>query len=177
MQEQLLERIAIALENLKQKPSLALGLGAPPNPQYIFVGNEPELGLWYFLGENNKKNYIPQKALTGTIKSLEIVHREYKNQQHLKLDITMECDRTYVIRSGFSTVFSKGLLLALNTLNPSEFAQPLTIAVAPGDENVVFCRVYDADTKKPLSSVWDADADFVSILARIQSHLAMPLLA
>ncbi len=138
MQEQLLERIAIALENLKQKPSLTLGLGAPPSPQYIFVGNEPEQELWYFLGENSQKNYIQQKALTGTIKSLEIVHREYKGQEHLKLDVTMECDRTYVIRSGFGTVFSKGLLLALNTLHRSEIALPLTIAVAPGDENVVF---------------------------------------
>ena len=171
MNEQLLERIAIALENIKENPTLSLGFCTPPSSQYIFVGNEPEQGLWYFLSEDSKKNYIPQKALTGTIKKLEIVHREYKKQELVKLDITIECDRTYVVRTGFGTVFCKGLLLALNTLNSLD--KPLTIAVAPGEETVVFARVYDAVSKKPLMAEWEPNADFSSILHRLQGMLAI----
>lgn len=171
MNEQLLERIAIALENIKEKPALSLGFCTPPSSQYIFVGNEPEQGLWYFLGEDSKKNYIPQKALTGTIKKLEVVHREYKKQELVKLDITIESDRTYVVRTGFGTVFCKGLLLALNTLNSLD--KPLTIAVVPGEETVVFARVYDAVSKKPLMAEWQPDADFSAILHRLQGMLAI----
>lgn len=171
MQEQLLERIAIALENLNPKNKITLGFTETPSPQYIFVGNEPEQGLWYFLSEDSKKNYIPQKALTGTIKKLEIVHREYKKQELVKLDITIESDRQYVVRTGFGTVFCKGLLLALNTLNSLD--KPLTIAVAPGEETVVFARVYDAATKKPLMAEWQPEGDFSAILNRLQSMLAI----
>lgn len=173
MNEQLLERIALALENLKEKPTLSLGFCTPPSSQYIFVGNEPEQGLWYFLGENSQKNYIPEKGLTGTIKSLEIVHREFKNKEQIKLDITIECDRTYVVRTGFGTVFSKGLLLAMNTLSSDRLALPLTIAVAPGEETVVFARVYDGATKKPIMAEWQSEADFNAILHRLQSMLAI----
>ncbi|PSB27932.1 hypothetical protein [Chlorogloea sp. CCALA 695] len=171
MNEQLLERIASALENLKEKPTLSLGFCTPPSSQYIFVGNEPEQGLWYFLSEDSKKNYIPQKALTGTIKKLEVVHREYKNQELVKLDITIESDRIYVVRTGFGTVFCKGLLLALNTLNSLD--KPLIIAVAPGEETVVFARVYDAATKKPIMTEWQSEADFAAILHRLQGMLAI----
>ncbi|MGL4618721.1 MAG: hypothetical protein ACRCZS_06630 [Chroococcidiopsis sp.] len=170
-EQQLLERIAIALENLNPKTKITLGFGEPPSPQYIFVGNEPELGLWYFLSEESKKNYIPQKALTGTIKKLEIVHREYKKQELIKLDITIESDRTYTVRTGFGTVFCKGLLLALNTLNSLD--KPLTIAVAPGEETVVFARVYDAASKKPLIAEWQPEADFAAILNRLQGMLSI----
>ncbi|MGL5926715.1 hypothetical protein [Chroococcidiopsis sp.] len=169
--EQILERIAIALENLNPKSKITLGFSEPPSPQYIFVGNEPEQGLWYFLSEDSKKNYIPQKALTGTIRKLEIVHREYKKQELIKLDITIESDRTYVLRTGFGTVFCKGLLLALNTLNSLD--KPLTIAVAPGEETVVFARVYDGATKKPLVAEWQPEADFAAILNRLQGMLSV----
>jgi hypothetical protein len=171
MNEQLLERIAIALENLNPKVAMPLGFGNPPSSQYIFVGSEPEQGLWYFLGEDSKKNYIPQKALTGTIKKLEVVHREYKKQELVKLDITIESDRTYVVRTGFGTVFCKGLLLALNTLN--QLDKPLIIAVAPGEETVVFARVYDAATKKPIMAEWQPEADFAAILHRLQGMLTV----
>lgn len=173
MQEQLLERIAIALENLNPKAKIPLGFGEAPAQQYIFVGNESGQGLWYFLGEDSQKNYIPQKALTGTIKSLEIVHREYKNKEQAKLDITIEADRTYIVRTGFGTVFCKGLLLALNTLNSDRISKPLTIAVAPGEETVVFARCYDAVSKKPLIADWEPDADFAAILHRLQGMLTV----
>ncbi|MGL4621491.1 MAG: hypothetical protein ACRCZS_20930 [Chroococcidiopsis sp.] len=173
MNEQLLERIAIALENLNPKTKIPLGFGEAPAQQYIFVGNEPGQGLWYFLGEDSQKNYIIQKALTGTIKSLEIVHREYKNKEQPKLDITIEADRTYVVRTGFGTVFCKGLLLALNSLERSRITGPLTIAVAPGEETVVFARVYDAVTKKPVIADWEPDADFAAILHHLQGMLAI----
>lgn len=168
-EQQLLERIAIALENLNPKSKITLGFTEAPSPQYIFVGNEPGKGLWYFLTEENTQNYISHKALTGTIKKLELVHREYKRQELVKLDITIESDRTYVIRTGFGTVFCKGLLLALNTLN--QLDKPVTIAVAPGEETVVFARCYDAATKKPLIAEWQSEADFSAILHRLQGML------
>lgn len=99
------------------------------------------------------------------------MHKEYKSKEQVKLDITIECDRTYVIRSGFETVFCKTLLLALNTLEFGDLKMPLTIAVSPGTENAVFANVYDAATGQAIKADWDKNADFAAILHKLQSLL------
>lgn len=170
MNEELLERIAIALEKLVAQQQLKLGFGESPAPQYIFIGQEVGQGLWYSL-DGDSQIWHQKKSLTGVITALEIVNKQYKNKEQTKLDITVQADKTYIIRTGFGTVFCKGLLLALNTLDAKTIKRPLAITVSPGEETVVFCRVYDAVTKTQLQAEWNPDADWSAILYRLQELL------
>jgi hypothetical protein len=64
-------------------------------------------------------------------------------------------DKPYIIRSGSDSFFSKSLLLSLDTLTYKELCNPLTIAVSPGDSNVVFCKIYDPITYRSVGVSWD----------------------
>ena len=67
----------------------------------------------------------------------------------------------------------RGIIAPIDSNSNDRLALPLTIAVAPGDETVVFARVYDGATKKPIMAEWQPEADFAAILHRLQSMLAI----
>ncbi|HEY9800722.1 MAG TPA: hypothetical protein V6D25_10210, partial [Leptolyngbyaceae cyanobacterium] len=52
-----------------------------------------------------------------------------------------------------------------------DFSKPLIIAATAGEENVVFCRLYDAFTKVRIRREWNPNADWASFIAEIQSRL------
>ncbi|WP_230967327.1 hypothetical protein [Nostoc commune] len=81
----------------------------------------------------------------------------------------MRADEIYIVRTGIETNFSKTFLLAASIIQ--DFDKPLIIAVTAGEENVVFCRLYDAVTKVRLRREWDKDADWASIIHDIQTRL------
>lgn len=135
--------------------AVKLGFGAVPRPQYIFVSREAD-HCWYMLTEDAQHIPIFDKALTGVITEIEvnkIVETRFGTVR--KNDLYISADKPYIIRSGIDSFFSKSLLLCLNALNNKQLCNPLTIAVSPGDSNVVFCKIYDPVTYHSVGVSWD----------------------
>lgn len=88
----------------------------------------------------------------------------------MKLDIVVAADELYVVRTGIETNFAKTFLLAVSQVQ--DFSRPLILAATPGEENVVFCRLYDAATKTRIRCEWNKDADWPAIISYVQSKLA-----
>jgi hypothetical protein len=152
---------------------IKLGLCNPPEPIYLYVKNGELSGepyLWYNY-EIDKEKTIPvqQRGLTGYISELRLTTKEFKGKENTKLDIVVNADEIYIIRSGVETNFAKTFLLAASLIQA--FDKPLIIAATSGDKNVVFCRLYDAATKARLHKEWDAKADWTGIIKSIQSRL------
>ncbi|AFY32387.1 hypothetical protein [Calothrix sp. PCC 7507] len=132
-----------------------LGFGSVPKPQYVFVSRESD-HCWYMLADDAQHIPIFDKALTGVIAEIEankIVETKFGSVR--KTDLHISADKPYIIRSGSDSFFSKNLLLCLDALSDQELCKPLTIAVSPGDSNVVFCKIYDPITYRSIGVSWD----------------------
>ncbi|WP_375512227.1 hypothetical protein [uncultured Nostoc sp.] len=81
----------------------------------------------------------------------------------------MNADELYVIRTGVETNFAKSFLLAASLVQ--DFDKPLIIVANAGDENTVFCNLYDAATKTKIYREWSRDLDWATIIRDIQSLL------
>ncbi|WP_375504510.1 hypothetical protein [uncultured Nostoc sp.] len=81
----------------------------------------------------------------------------------------MNADEVYVIRSGVETNFAKSFLLAASDIQ--DFSKLLIIAAIAGEQNTVFCNLYDAVTKSRIEREWDKNADWGTIINNIQSRL------
>ncbi len=132
-----------------------LGFGAVPKPQYVFISKESD-HCWYMLAEDEKRIPIYERALTGVITGIE-VNKKVENTfgEVIRTDLNVLADKPYIIRSGSDTYFCKGLLLSLDILTFEQLRHPLTIAVSPGDSNVVFCKIYDPITYRSVGVSWD----------------------
>ncbi|MEH2350471.1 MAG: hypothetical protein V7K55_21205 [Nostoc sp.] len=132
-----------------------LGFGSVPKPQYVFVSKEPD-HCWYMLSEDEKRIPIYERALTGVITGIEVNKKvETKFGPTQKNDLYILADKPYIIRSGSESYFSQSLLLSLDVLNFEQLPNPLTIAVSPGESNVVFCTIYDPITYRSVDVIWD----------------------
>jgi hypothetical protein len=155
------------------KTEIQLGLCNPPEPVYLYVKNGEVSGecfLWYHYDIDKDKTIpVQQRALTGYLSELRLTAKEYKGKDNLKLDIVVASDEVYIIRTGIETVFAKTFLLAASQVY--DFSKPLILAVTSGDENTVFCRLYDAATKLRVRKEWNPNADWASIIYEIQSRL------
>jgi hypothetical protein len=148
------------------------GLCNPPEPIYLYVrgGEDSESSsLWYkFNVDTQQKIPVTERGLCGKLQELRLTNKEYKGKTNVKLDIVIQADELYIVRTGIETNFAKTFLLAVSVANISN---PLIIAVAPGEENVVFARVYDANTKQRIKADWDKNADWAGIIAKMQLRL------
>lgn len=122
-----------------------LGLGPFPVPIRLYVGQETDgttkCGWYTFDPEKDLKQPIADPSLTGFIKGIILIEKTSKRGDTVKLDITIQADKPYIVRSGLETLFTRGLLLALDLIE--SFDQPVTIGVVPGtEEKTVFARVY-----------------------------------
>jgi hypothetical protein len=128
--------------------TIKLGFGAIPKIQYIFVNHEAG-SCWYMLSEDNQQIFIPEKALTCLITGIDC-NKKVETQFGVayKTDLSVFADKPYVIRSGRESNFSKSLLRSLDGLSLEQLRSPLSITVSPGDNNVVFCNIYDPQTYK-----------------------------
>jgi hypothetical protein len=152
---------------------IKLGLCNPPEPIYLYVKNA-ELGgesyLWYHYDIDKEKTIpVPQRALTGYLSELRLTTKEFKGKDNLKLDIVISADELYIIRTGVETNFAKSFLLAASLVQ--DFSKPLIIVANAGDENTVFCNLYDAVTKSRIEREWNKNADWTTIIRDIQSLL------
>jgi hypothetical protein len=152
---------------------IKLGLCNPPEPIYLYVKNgelSGEYYLWYNYNINNEKTIpVQQRGLTGYLQNLRLTSKEFRGKDNIKLDIVMAADEIYIVRTGIETNFAKSFLLAVSQVK--DFSKPLIIAATPGEENVVFCRLYDAATKIRIRSEWNKDADWAGIISNVQSKL------
>jgi hypothetical protein len=152
---------------------IKLGLCNPPEPIYLYVKNA-ELGgesyLWYHYDIDREKTIpVTQRALTGYLSELRLTTKEFKGKDNLKLDIVVSADELYVVRTGVETNFTKSFLLAASLVQ--DFSKPLIIAANAGEQNTVFCNLYDAATKTKIYREWSRDLDWATIIRDIQSLL------
>ncbi|MCC5669811.1 hypothetical protein LC653_39905 [Nostoc sp. CHAB 5784] len=152
---------------------IKLGLCNPPEPIYLYVNQgevDGESFVWYkFNISQEKKIPVTQRALTGYLSELRLTTKEFKGRDNLKLDIVVSADEVYVIRSGVETNFTKSFLLAASLVQ--DFSKPLIIAATAGEQNTVFCNLYDAVTKSRIEREWNKNADWATIIHDIQSLL------
>ena len=153
---------------------IKLGLCNPPEPIYLYVNQgevDGESYVWYkFNISQDKKIPVSQRALTGYLAELRLTTKEFKGKDNLKLDIVVSADELYVIRTGVETNFAKSFLLAASLIQ--DFSKPLIIVANAGDENTVFCNLYDAATKTKIYREWSRDLDWATIIRDIQILLA-----
>ncbi len=152
---------------------IKLGLCQPPEPIYLYVKNA-ELGgesyLWYHYDIDKDKTIpVHQKGLTGYLSELRLTTKEFKGKDNIKLDIVVRADEIYVVRTGIETNFAKTFLLSASQIQ--NFENPLIIAVTAGEENTVFCRLYNAATKTKIYREWNPVADWATLIHDIQSRL------
>jgi hypothetical protein len=152
---------------------IKLGLCNPPEPIYLYVNQgevDGESYVWYkFNISQDKKIPVTQRALTGYLSELRLTTKEFKGKDNLKLDIVVSADELYVIRTGVETNFAKSFLLAASLVQ--DFSKPLIIVANAGDENTVFCNLYDAASKTKIYREWSRDLDWATIIRDIQSLL------
>ncbi|MBE9210068.1 hypothetical protein IQ244_26950 [Nostoc sp. LEGE 06077] len=152
---------------------IKLGLGNPPLPIYLYVNKleiDGQAYGWYNYDVSlDKKTPVAERALTGYLSELRVTGKDFKGKDNIKLDIVVFADDLYIVRSGIETNFSKSFLLTASLIE--DFSRPLTIVATPGEENVVFCGLYDALTKTKIRRDWDANADWAGLLQQIQSRL------
>ncbi|MBD2536518.1 hypothetical protein H6G97_47505 [Nostoc flagelliforme FACHB-838] len=156
---------------------IKLGLCNPPEPISLYVNQgeiDGESFVWYkFNISQEKKIPIPQRALTGYLSELRLTTKEFKGKDNLKLDIVVSADELYVARTGIETIFAKSFLLAASLVQ--DFSKPLIIVANAGDENTVFCNLYDAATKTKIYREWSKHLDWATIIRDIQSLLGATL--
>ena len=152
---------------------IKLGLCNPPEPIYLYVNQgevDGESYVWYkFNISQDNKIPVTQRALTGYLVELRLTTKEFKGKDNLKLDIVVSADELYVIRTGVETNFAKSFLLAASLVQ--DFDKPLVIVANAGDENTVFCNLYNAVTKTKIYREWSRDFDWATIIRDIQSLL------
>jgi hypothetical protein len=155
-------------------PEIKLGLCNPPQPIYLYVKKlevDGRIYAWYNCEiEQDKKIPVSQRALTGYVLELRLTDKDFKGKDNLKLDIVVQADEIYIVRSGIETNFAKSFLLAASVVQ--DFTQPLIIVATPGDENSVFCNLYNALTKTRIRREWNPNADWGAIIRDVQYKLA-----
>jgi hypothetical protein len=149
---------------------IKLGLCNPPEPIYLYVNQgevDGESYVWYkFNISQDKKIPVTQRALTGYLSELRLTTKEFKGKDNLKLDIVVNADELYIIRTGIETNFAKSFLLAASLVQ--DFSKPLIIVANAGDENTVFCNLYDAASKTKIYREWSRDLDWATIIRDVQ---------
>lgn len=151
------------------------GFGSPPIPTYIFVGESDDVdSSWYELDfETKKKIPIKQEALWCTITGLKLVKKIWRDEPVIKLDISVMADKKYVIRSSVDTLFSRGFLLAAQTLD--DFEEMICIVVSKGDQqNAIFCRLFYTNGSR-VKAEWNKDIKLLPIIQNLQRRLDIPV--
>lgn len=125
--------------NKLDRPQLGFHDGAGAMRVYA---NRSNGGLWYTITDGQPQ-IINHTALTGYLTDISFPKVERRGKECVKLQITMQGDRTYLIEAGHDSHFSKGFLSAVALLLPSQVQSPITLSPQAGeDDSVLFCRVY-----------------------------------
>ncbi|MEO0841079.1 MAG: hypothetical protein AAF063_19515 [Cyanobacteria bacterium J06643_5] len=151
MQEQLLERIAIALERLAgEKQDLGIfDAKTIRQSTYIFGGGSDDIkkGVpWYILSDNSEHQSLAGKVVRGKLKEVRKKTTTHNFGESEKLEIELSSTRNdiphnYIIRFGWDTVFTSAALQALTSI-PLTQGQIIGIYCEAG-ERAVMGRFYN----------------------------------
>jgi hypothetical protein len=164
----------------QQQSTVKLGFGVPPVAVQLYIENHPATkdnppASWhYFEFGSDDKTPIYTNGLFGYITDVRIHRGEYDGKPLHNLRITVRADKQYIIQSGNTSVFAKGIMLALDEVRTSEdFKRPLCIEVKNGDKKVVFGNLYFADTSEHLMPKGDRERRTFPILQKVQEMLGV----
>lgn len=161
---------------------IKLGFSDPPDRiHYLYIGTDDEStvgGNWYeWDHSSNKPVAIPQNSLTGFIKSVFVTKHVWKNKTSYKLNLKINADSTWILRSGMETIFVRGLVLALGLLADEKFdfsLNPVAISIKAGDEEKVkYASVYNYSKGERAFAQWDSEAKLLPIVNKIQKALGV----
>jgi hypothetical protein len=164
--DQLLERIAIALEARTGRPQMGF---VSSNVQYVWIGWEGA-ACWYYR-ENEINVPIEHTKVIGKLIGLKQKVKEYKGKPNEKLVVQLDCgDKKIYLESGLDTIFARSILSKLSVLPSSLIDSPITIIVNRGkEESIVFCSVYTGGTA--LTSEWDDSVSAKELLNKCCQQL------
>lgn len=167
-QNELLTKILHALD----RPELGL-LDTPPGTQRIYCNRDrcPN-ALWYRLDASREPVGLSAKAIRGYLRQLHFEQVERRGKQKWKMYTLLDCgDRSFELESGYDATFSKGVISAIASLTPQQLQQPISIGVAPGDdESVLLSRVWLGDGS-PIFVKWDSDTDWRALSKRAIANI------
>lgn len=153
------------MENLELLTSILSELNKPTlgfhdNVGLIYVYCNRQHGFnWYTLNSDQRPQAINHKGLTGYIKGLRFDKVERRGEETHKLLTTVEADRTYILESGYTSHFSKGMLAAIANLTLEQLKSPITIQPQPGDEStVLFCKLWSG--LQEIKSAYDQNTNW-----------------
>lgn len=159
------------LESLN-KPELGL-LTTSPGTVRVYCNRDRCPGaLWYTLNEAREPVALPAKAVRGYIRQIRFEQTERRGKEVWKLYTLLNCgNAAYELESGHDSVFTKGLLMAIATMEPEELKQPISVGLAPGDdESVVLCRVWRSDNS-PVFGKWDEETNWKAVSQQAISNV------
>jgi hypothetical protein len=106
---------------------------------------------WYILDDQKVAHYQTENGVTGILTGLSLRISKGGATDLTKLSFWMQSGANkYRIESGLDTVFTRGVLLGLNSISHEDIGSLLTISVKPSDKtsgtagSVVYGEVYDA---------------------------------
>lgn len=155
-----------------KEEDIQLGFGDPPIPTYIYVGDSGDPNApWYEVDYKlDKKIPILQTALTGKLIGLKMVKKNTKKGDVVKLDISFQADKRYVIRSGVETYFTRSFLLAAEKMDMLDELVTL-VAIKGNDQSVVFCKLYYAINHEGIKSDWDPKIKLLPKINALQTRM------
>jgi hypothetical protein len=167
---ELLTRIARSLESQNGALPPEMGLIDLPKTQYLYVGRQEDKtdpSCWY-RWKDERASPVSATGLRGELVDIQTNKTTFKGKDSIKLDLYMKChSQQYCVRSGIDTMFSRGVLLALNEIEDISTANPIVIGVRASkeDENIVFGSVLIG--QQPIKALWDKDADMMQLANKL----------
>lgn len=157
-----------------------LGLGiSPESVTYLFIGEaESEEGTtaWYKLDfETTRPIPVKEDALTGVLTNVVINKKIFKNKDNYKINIHINADHRFILRTGVGTTFSRGFVLSIieliNRYGEEALKNPITITVKQGEDSskAVFCGVFYNGEK--IIPRWDGEIVLAPLIANLQKAL------
>lgn len=153
-----------------------MGLGGAPDPIYLHVSESIDEGgevhPWH-MWDGKKQIPVKDRSLTGILSNIRLkLGPEFKGKKPVKIQFRVDTgSQPYVIQCGVETTFTRGMLLALDTVD--DLSQPLMFVVANGGEKVVFARLHLAANSERVKIMWDKERKLFPLVQKLQQKLGL----
>lgn len=160
----ILRRQEKMIANLMASQNAKLGWSdrRPNSKRWVFVNYDIASDTCAYYLNDNVREHIHQRCLTGYIVKLEKDCATRRDEESEKLNVYVKTDDiTYVISAGYNTYFAKSLLNSIAAVDKSSFIAPVTIEMKPGNDPqrspVVWCSLLAPDyvMADPINRNWD----------------------
>lgn len=151
------------------------GLCPSPEPTHIYVElGKTEDGVvhpWHLYDKlSDRATPIFSPCIMGQLFAIELKIQEFQRKENFKIMFKVRSgDRIWFIRSGVETTFTRGIVLALRTLNDDQLHGSLKFYAKPGD-TAVYGNIYTI-MNDPVVTEFDKDAKLLPIINELQRRL------